>query len=93
MVWWVSYGLERGRLRSVWFGLEGDVEIGCCHGMAGGSMWVQDQPNGEWFKNCGGWVVGFNVVLAIEEVWVWWCGFWYIESGGFCSIDLVVANV
>ena len=34
-------------------------------------------PNGEWFKKYGGWVLGFKVGLVIEEVWVlmyweWW---------------------
>lgn len=76
---------------SVWSGLERDVEIGCCHGMAGGDMWVQDQPNGEWFKNCGGRVLGFKVVLAIEEVWVFIFSshircFWVLNFLGFVLV-------
>ena len=67
LVWWVWYGLERERLRSIWSGLEGDVETGCCHGMASGGMWVQDQPNGEWFKSYDGQVLGFKVVLVVQQ--------------------------
>ena len=63
LVW---YGLERERLRLVWSELEEDVETDCHHSMASGGMWVQDQPNGEWFKNCGGWVLGFKVILVVQ---------------------------